>query len=93
MLTETLSINRLSISVVSRDTTSISQRIAVVKALVKRNSIRSTVRLTGVARNTVTKLLVALGAARIDYHDKQVLRTRLLQLRRSATGRATWLPE
>lgn len=37
-----------------------AQRVAVVKALVEGNSIRSTVRLTGVAKNTVTKLLVEL---------------------------------
>ena len=41
-----------------------AQKVAVVKALVEGNSIRSTVRLTGVAKNTVTKLLVELGSAR-----------------------------
>lgn len=46
-----------------------AQRVAVVKALVEGNSIRSTVRLTGVAKNTVTKLLVELGAACADYMD------------------------
>ena len=42
---------------------STAQRVAVVKALVEGNSIRSTVRMTGVAKNTVAKLLVELGAA------------------------------
>jgi IS1 family transposase len=40
-----------------------AQRAAVVKALVDGNSIRATVRLTGVAKNTVTKLLLELGEA------------------------------
>jgi IS1 family transposase len=47
-----------------------AQRVAVVKALVEGNSIRSTVRLTGVAKNTVTKLLVELGAACAAYQDE-----------------------
>ena len=47
-----------------------AQRVAVVKDLVEGNSIRSTVRLTGVAKNTVTKLLVELGAACAAYQDE-----------------------
>jgi IS1 family transposase len=47
-------------------------RIRVVGALVEGNSIRSTSRMTGVARNTVTKLLVDLGQACMVYHDKNV---------------------
>ncbi len=39
------------------------KRVAVVKALVEGCSIRSTVRLTGVAKNTITKLLLELGEA------------------------------
>jgi IS1 family transposase len=39
------------------------KQIAVVKALVEGCSIRATVRMTGVAKNTVTNLLVDLGAA------------------------------
>jgi len=50
-----------------------AQRVAVVKALVEGNSIRSTVRLTGVAKNTVTKLLVELGAACSEYQDKTLV--------------------
>jgi IS1 family transposase len=42
---------------------STAQRVAVVKALVEGCSIRATVRLTGVAKNTITKLLVELGEA------------------------------
>lgn len=39
------------------------KRTAVVAALVEGNSIRATCRMTGVAKNTVTKLLVDLGTA------------------------------
>ena len=43
--------------------------MAVVKALVEGNSIRSTVRLTGVAKNTVQELILELGAACAAYMD------------------------
>ena len=39
------------------------KRSQVVRCLVEGNSIRATVRMTGVAKNTVTKLLVDLGIA------------------------------
>src|SRR5436305_6067351 len=48
------------------------ERVRVVGALVEGNSILATSRMTGVARNTVTKLLVDLGQACMDYHDKRV---------------------
>ena len=48
---------------VSMNRLSSEKRTAVVRCLVEGNSIRATVRLTGVAKNTVTKLLVDLGAA------------------------------
>jgi IS1 family transposase/lambda repressor-like predicted transcriptional regulator len=41
----------------------------VVAALVEGNSIRSTVRMTGVAKNTVVKLLSDLGRACSEYQD------------------------
>jgi IS1 family transposase len=44
-------------------------RTAVVKCLIEGMSIRSTVRITGVAKNTVAKLLVELGAACTVYMD------------------------
>jgi len=47
-----------------------AKRAAVVAALVEGNSIRSTVRMTGVAKNTVTKLLVDLGTACSVYQDQ-----------------------
>lgn len=46
-----------------------AKRVAVVKALVEGNSIRSTVRMTGVAKNTIVKLLAELGASCADYMD------------------------
>lgn len=46
------------------------QRKAVVASLVEGNSIRATVRMTGVAKNTVSKLLVDLGAACSEYQNK-----------------------
>jgi transposase-like protein len=42
----------------------------VVASLVEGNSIRATVRMTGAAKNTVTKLLVDLGAACSRYQDE-----------------------
>jgi IS1 family transposase len=45
------------------------RRVQVVKCLVEGNSIRSTVRITGVAKNTVTKLLVDMGTACAAYQD------------------------
>ncbi len=48
----------------------LERRIAVVAALCEGNSIRSTVRLTGVAKNTITKLLGELGPACATYLDR-----------------------
>lgn len=46
-----------------------ARRTQVVKCLVEGNSIRSTVRLTGVAKNTISKLLLELGAACSQFMD------------------------
>ncbi|HTL66595.1 MAG TPA: IS1 family transposase [Lacunisphaera sp.] len=46
------------------------KRIQVINCLVEGNSIRATVRLTGVAKNTVAKLLVEVGRACSEYQDK-----------------------
>jgi len=56
------------------------ERIRVVAALVEGNSIRSTSRMTGVARNTVTKLLVDLGTACMKFHDANVRNVRVRRL-------------
>ncbi len=42
----------------------------VIAALVEGNSIRATVRMTGVAKNTIVKLLANLGMACAEYQDK-----------------------
>lgn len=49
---------------------STEKRAQIVACLVEGNSIRSTVRMTGAAKNTVTKLLVDLGAACSKYQDE-----------------------
>lgn len=46
------------------------ERTRVVAALVEGNSIRSTVRMTGTAKNTVVKLLAELGSVCAEYQDK-----------------------
>ena len=46
------------------------RRAAVIRCLVEGNSIRSTVRVTGAAKNTVTKLLVELGHACWEYQNQ-----------------------
>jgi IS1 family transposase len=46
------------------------KRAQVLGCLVEGNSIRSTVRMTGVAKNTVVKLLVDVGRACSEYQDE-----------------------
>ncbi len=46
------------------------KQIQVIAALVEGNSIRSTVRMTGVAKKTVSKLLVDVGCVCAEYMDK-----------------------
>lgn len=48
------------------------RRAAVVAALVEGNSINATVRMTGVAKNTILKLLVELGDVCAAYQDKHL---------------------
>ena len=48
---------------------STERRAQVVGCLVEGNSIRATVRLTGVAKNTIVKLLLDLGIACSEYQD------------------------
>ena len=59
------------------------QQIRVVAALVEGNSLRSTSRMTGVARNTVTTLLLDLAEGCAGYHDRHVrnLKVRRLPVR------------
>jgi len=46
------------------------QRAWVINCLVEGNSIRATVRMTGVAKNTVVKLLADVGRVCSIYQDK-----------------------
>jgi IS1 family transposase/lambda repressor-like predicted transcriptional regulator len=50
-----------------------AKRAQVVAALVEGCSIRATVRMTGVAKNTVTKLLVNLGRACDEYQRRTIV--------------------
>src|SRR5580765_1418839 len=50
----------------------LSKRVAVVSALVEGNSLRSTCRMTGVAMNTVLKLLAELGTECAAFHNATV---------------------
>lgn len=52
----------------------LSKRVAVVSALVQGNSLRSTCRMTGVAMNTILKLLAVLGPACAQYQDETLRR-------------------
>lgn len=55
---------------VSMKTLTNEQRAHVIACICEGNSIRSTVRLTGISKNTITKLLVELGDACIAYQDR-----------------------
>ena len=47
-----------------------AERAQIIRCLVEGNSIRSTARMTGFARNTITTLLVQLGRASSEYQDR-----------------------
>ncbi|MGA3172377.1 MAG: DDE-type integrase/transposase/recombinase, partial [Chthoniobacteraceae bacterium] len=49
---------------------STDERTRIVAALVEGNSMRAVARMTGIARNTINKLLVDLGTACSEYQDK-----------------------
>jgi IS1 family transposase len=49
---------------------STSERAQIIRCLVEGNSIRSTARMTGFARNTITTLLTQLGEACSAYQDR-----------------------
>src|SRR5437660_2531665 len=56
-------------------------RAKVISCLIEGCSIRATVRMTGVAKNTVVKLLADIGCACASYHNRSVrnLKVRRLQ--------------
>lgn len=58
---------------VSMNRLSAEKRQQVIASLVEGNSIRATVRMTGVAKNTVTKLLVDMGTV-CSIHQDRVMR-------------------
>jgi len=58
----------------------IDERVRIIGALVEGNSLRSVSRMTGIARNTITKLLVDLGEACMAYHDAHVRNVRVRRL-------------
>jgi IS1 family transposase len=47
-------------------------RIKVIAALVEGNSIRATVRMTGIAKNTIVKLLGEIGSVCAKYQDENL---------------------
>lgn len=47
-----------------------AKRVQVIRCLVEGCSVRSTVRMTGVAKDTVLKLLVDIGRACSEYQDR-----------------------
>jgi len=51
------------------NTLPIERKVQVISALVEGNSIRTTVRMTGVAKNTIVKLLAEVGSACAKYQD------------------------
>lgn len=52
---------------------STEKRAQIIGCLVEGNSIRATVRMTGAAKNTITKLLVDLGEACAEYQDGELV--------------------
>lgn len=54
------------------NTLTTEQRVKVISALVEGNSIRATVRMTGVAKNTIVKLLAQIGKACAEYQDDKL---------------------
>ncbi len=55
---------------VSMNRLTTEKRAQIIGCLVEGNSIRATVRITGAAKNTITKLLVDLGAVCAAYQDR-----------------------
>src|SRR4030067_1187626 len=56
------------------------RQIQVVKALVEGNGINGIVRMTGVSKNTVLKLLADLGAACLKYQDETMRDLKLTRI-------------
>jgi len=58
-----------------------TERVQVIRALVECNSIASTVRMTGIAKTTILRLVKSMGEACQKFHDDRVrgLTTRRIQ--------------
>ncbi len=48
------------------------RKVAATSALIEGCSVRSTSRMTGVAKGTILRLLADVGTACLDYHDRVV---------------------
>ena len=59
---------------------SVADRASILRMLVEGNSLRSCSRLADVSLNTVTKLLVDLGAACERFHDEKIKNIRVRRL-------------
>lgn len=66
--------------IVSMNRLDANRRCQVIRCLVEGNSINSTVRMTGVAKNTVLKLLVEIGAACSEFLDARMRNLACLRL-------------
>jgi IS1 family transposase len=51
---------------------STAKKVAVISAVVEGSSVRSTSRITGVAKGTILRLLAELGTACADYQDRAI---------------------
>lgn len=56
--------------IITMNKSTTTKRAAIVRCLVEGNSIRATSRIVGCSKNTVTKLLVELGAVVSEYQNK-----------------------
>ena len=57
-----------------------ARRAQVIRCLCEGNSIRSTVRITGVAKNTVARLLCEIGCVCANYHHEHIRNVRARRL-------------
>src|ERR1022692_1741731 len=63
-------LERSSIMVSMVNRLSTERRVPIIGCLTEGNSIRATARMTGAAKNTITKLLIDLGEACAGYQDR-----------------------
>src|ERR1017187_10339977 len=54
------------------NTLNMAKKVAVITALVEGCSVRSTSRMTGVAKGTILRLLADVGQACADYQDRVI---------------------